>query len=336
MDTFSAENTSENTNMEFENRIDLSPVLNSVSKIRETASRVIVGQQKMIDLLIVAILSEGHVLIEGVPGLGKTLAAKLIAKMLDIKFQRIQFTPDLMPSDVLGTSVFNPKTADFELRKGPVFSNVLLVDEINRAPAKTQSALFEVMEERQVTIDGTTNKFEYPFIVLATQNPIEQEGTYRLPEAQIDRFLFKIKLTYPTNEEEISILDIKNSNRSHTEMNDVSPIISLEDLLGFRDLVNKIHIEGKLIRYITEIVAKTRTHRSLYLGASPRASISLLQSTKAFAAYNGRDFVTPDDIKALAFPVMRHRLILSPEKELEGINSEDVIKDILDGIEVPR
>jgi MoxR-like ATPase len=320
----------------FEQRIDISTLNNAVVNIRNEISKVIVGQHKMVDLLLIALLCDGHVLIEGVPGVAKTLTAKLLAKIISTNFSRIQFTPDLMPSDVLGTSVFNPKVAEFEFKRGPVFSNIILIDEINRAPAKTQSALFEVMEERQVTIDGITHSMDFPFLVIATQNPIEQEGTYRLPEAQLDRFLFKIIMNYPTVEEEINILMNQQSTAQNTLLKNVEALISPAQISEYRSITNQVIIEPKLVEFIAKIVNETRNNSSLYLGASPRASLAILRSAKANAAIMGRDFVTPEDIVEMAVPVMRHRIILTPEKEMEGLSTDELVSDIISKIEVPR
>jgi MoxR-like ATPase len=320
----------------FENRVDLTALNESVKKIREEIAHVIVGQQEMVDLLITSILADGHVLIEGVPGVAKTLTAKLLSRVIDVKFTRIQFTPDLMPSDVIGTSVFNMKNSAFEFKSGPIFSNIVLIDEINRAPAKTQAALFEVMEERQITADGTTYKLEHPYMVVATQNPIEHEGTYRLPEAQLDRFLFKIVVHYPTPEQEFAIISGHHQRKGHTPLEDVKPVLNAEKIKQYRDAVQQVHVEENLIKYMAEIVHETRNNPSLFLGASPRASVALLNSSKAFAAINGRDFVTPEDVKFVASPVLRHRIMLTPDKEMEGITTDDVIKQIVDKVEVPR
>jgi MoxR-like ATPase len=241
-----------------------------------------------------------------------------------------------MPSDILGTSIFNVKTSEFEFHKGPVFSNIILIDEINRAPAKTQSALFELMEERQVTVEGNRYKMQEPFIVLATQNPIEQEGTYQLPEAQLDRFLFKINIDYPSKEEEVAILSRHHNNNHLTKLNDVQKILSPGQIASYREKVSKVHIELNLLQYISEIVHQTRNNSSLYLGASPRASLAIMNASKALAAVRGRDFVKPEDIKEMVEPVLNHRLILSPEKEMEGVTIQKVISRIVDNVEVPR
>ncbi|MEI7964657.1 MAG: MoxR family ATPase [Chitinophagaceae bacterium] len=320
----------------FEQRIDLSKLNQSVLEIREEIGRVIIGQHSMVDLLLIGLLCDGHILIEGVPGVAKTLTAKLMARIINVDFSRLQFTPDLMPSDVLGTSVFNPKEGEFTFKAGPIFSNIVLIDEINRAPAKTQAALFEVMEERQVTVDGSTHIMRYPFLVLATQNPIEQEGTYRLPEAQLDRFLFKIEVNYPTLEEEIKILTEQQGKTQFEMLEGVKKILSPADIQQYRSLVQSIIIEQKLIAFIARIVHETRNNPALYLGASPRASLAILRSAKANAAIKGRDFVTPEDIVEMAPHVLRHRIILTPEKEMEGITADDLIDNILKSIEVPR
>ena len=320
----------------FEQRIDLSGLNRSVFDIKNEIAQVIIGQYKMVDLLLIGLLCDGHILIEGVPGVAKTLTAKLMAKIIDVDFSRLQFTPDLMPSDVVGTSVFNPREGDFKFKAGPVFSNIVLIDEINRAPAKTQAALFEVMEERQVTIDGITHEMSYPFIVLATQNPIEQEGTYRLPEAQLDRFLFKIEVKYPTLAEEISILNRQQGKTQNQMLEAVRKLLSPSDIQHYRNLIQSIIIEPKLVEFIARIVNETRNNPALYLGASPRASLAILRSAKANAAIKGRDFVTPEDIVEMAPHVLRHLIILTPEKEMEGITADDLIESILKVIEVPR
>ncbi|HEY3403036.1 MAG TPA: MoxR family ATPase [Ohtaekwangia sp.] len=320
----------------FESRVDLNALNASIRKIREEIGKVIVGQEQMIDLLITAILADGHVLIEGVPGVAKTLTAKLLSKVIAVNFSRIQFTPDLMPSDVLGTAVYNMKKSEFEFKSGPIFSNIVLIDEINRAPAKTQSALFEVMEERQVTIDGTTHRFEAPYMVVATQNPIEHEGTYRLPEAQLDRFLFKIVVNYPEIEQEISIITGHHLRKGQPPVSEINAVLSAEQIRSFRAAVQNIHLEQNLIRYIAQIIFETRNNPSLFLGASPRASVAILNSSKAYAALHGRDFVTPEDIKFVALPVLRHRVMLTPDKEMEGITTDEVVKQIIDKVEVPR
>lgn len=308
----------------------------SLESIRHEIGKVIVGQDKMVELMLAGLLCEGHVLIEGVPGVAKTLAAKLLAKTIHTGFSRIQFTPDLMPADVLGNSVFNPESASFEYKRGPIFSNIILIDEINRAPAKTQSALFEVMEEKQVTMDGQTYPMEFPFLVLATQNPVEQEGTYRLPEAQLDRFLFKIIVDYPSKEEEVRILMGQQRSTTAELLLNVQPVVTAEDLHSFRTSINRVLIEPGLVSYIADIVQATRHNPNLFLGASPRASLALLRAAKASAAIKGRGFVSPDDIKEMALPVLRHRLIRTPEKEMEGVSEDAIINQILSELEIPR
>jgi len=320
----------------FKNRIDLSELQDGIGLIRNEISKVIVGQKNMIDMLIASILANGHSLIEGVPGVAKTISAKLLAKSLDIGFSRIQFTPDLMPSDILGTSVFDMKTSTFDFKQGPIFSNMILIDEINRAPAKTQAALFEVMEERQITIDGHTYKMDLPFIVLATQNPIEQEGTYRLPEAQLDRFLFKIDIDYPNLDEEIEIINREHALQGAVKEDQITAHLNKSQIEKFQGLVNQILIESHLVKYIADIIVNTRSNPFLYLGASPRASIAILKASKAFAAMNGRDFVTPEDIKQAAIPVLQHRVIVTPEREMEGVTTKQIIKQIIEAVEIPR
>lgn len=321
---------------EFENRVDISHLSQSIEKIREEMAKVIVGQHRMIDQMIVALLANGHVLLEGVPGIAKTLTSKLLAKSFSVGFSRIQFTPDLMPSDIIGTSIFNQKNHEFEFRKGPVFSNIVLIDEINRAPAKTQAALFEVMEERQITADGKTSVLEAPFIVFATQNPIEQEGTYRLPEAQLDRFLFKIEIEYPSLQEEIKILTDFNNQTATNTVDLINPVIRREELLAHQKTVKQIFIDEKLLTYIATLVQQSRNFSGLYLGASPRASLNIMNAAKAFAAIRGRDFVSPDDVQEAAYPVLRHRIILTPEKEMEGATANDIVKQLIEKVEVPR
>ena len=320
----------------FENRLNVEELNHAAFKIRNEIGKVIVGQERVLDHLLTALLANGHVLLEGVPGIAKTMIAKLLSKCVDTGFSRIQFTPDLMPSDVLGTMVFHSSRSEFEFSKGPVFSNIVLIDEVNRAPAKTQAALFEVMEERQVTIDGVTHPMEKPFIVLATQNPVEHEGTYRLPEAQLDRFLFKIKLDYPTVDQEVTILQNTQERGPGIEIDQVSPVISAEEIVDFQNLVTQVKVEHDILSYIASIIDKTRNNSSLFLGASPRASIAVLKSAKAFAALEGRDFVTPEDVKEMIVPVLNHRVILTPEKEMEGLKTENVIKRIVDSVDVPR
>lgn len=327
-------NTEEN--LHFESRLDLNLLQEKVQAIKTEIKKVIVGQDKTINQLIVALLANGHILLEGVPGVAKTLSAKLLAQTISMDFSRIQFTPDLMPSDILGTSIFNIQKSEFEFKKGPIFSNLILIDEINRAPAKTQATLFEVMEERQITIDGHSYIMSEPFLVIATQNPIEQEGTYRLPEAQLDRFLFKINIEYPTLEEEIAIVQREHQLLDQKKLAQINKVVSPTEIISFQKLIKEIIVEEKIIEYIAKIVADTRTNPLLYLGASPRASIAILNAAKGFAAINNRDFVTPEDIKEAAIPVLKHRIIVSPEREMEGVTANDIINQIIETIDIPR
>ena len=320
----------------FESRLDLSQLTAKYEQVVAEISKKLIGQNHLLELIITAILSDGHVLIEGVPGVAKTYAAKLIARVFDIGFSRIQFTPDLMPSDVTGTNIFNPKMVDFEFKKGPIFSNIVLIDEINRAPAKTQAALLECMEERQVTADGNVYAMDSPFIVLATQNPVEHEGTYKLPEAQLDRFLFKVEVDYPSLTDEVKILEEVSNLRITNDLSDVKSIVTKTELTDFKKLVTQIRVESHLLEYIAKLVEDTRENPDLYLGASPRASIGILNSAKALSALRGRDFITPDDIREVTIPVLNHRVVLSPEREMEGTKTKQIIKEIIDKIEVPR
>ena len=320
----------------FQPRTDLSALNNAVLSIRNEIKKIIVGQDEMVKLIIAALLADGHVLIEGVPGVAKTLTAKLVAKCVQAGFSRIQFTPDLMPSDVLGTPVFNPREASFEFKKGPIFSNIVLVDEINRAPAKTQSALLEIMEERQATVDGKTYPMAQPFMVLATQNPVEQEGTYRLPEAQLDRFIFKILVPYPTEQEELAILTQFNQMGNTRALDLITPALDAQQITTLKQQIKTQVIEEKLLQFIAKLIQHTRNHKSIYLGASPRASLAIMNASKAIAAMQGRDFVTPEDILTIVPPVLRHRIILSPDKEMEGITEDEVIRQIIQGMDVPR
>jgi len=319
-----------------QNKLDLSKVSNTAKLLRQELKKIIVGQEELINLMLSSILVGGHVLIEGVPGIAKTLTAKLMAQAFESDFSRIQFTPDLMPTDVIGTNIFNVKNSDFEFKPGPVFSNIVLIDEINRAPAKTQAALFEVMEESQITIDGTTYPMTFPFFVIATQNPVEQEGTYKLPEAQLDRFLYKINVQYPSLEEEKQILNKFRADFRVDKKQSVDRVISPTLLKECQRLIEQVTIKDSLLDYIAEIVVSTRTSGDLFLGASPRASIALLKSSKALAAMEGRDFVTPDDIQYAAYPVLNHRIILTPEREMEGVDPRVLIQDMIRKIEVPR
>lgn len=317
-------------------RIDLTQFAARIEELRQQISQVIVGQSENIDLLLTAVLANGHVLLEGVPGVAKTLLARLLSKLIDAKFSRVQFTPDLMPSDVLGTNVFNMKTSDFDFHAGPVFADIVLVDEINRAPAKTQAALFEVMEERQVTIDGQTHAMGEFYTILATQNPVEQEGTYKLPEAQTDRFMMKITMGYPSLDEEVTILERHHANQRLTSLDDVTPAITKEQLVELRQMLEKVFVDPALLRYIAAIVAQTRQSKAVFLGASPRASVSILQASKAYALLQGRDFVTPDDVRLVAPSILQHRLILTAEAEMEGITPLKAVKRLIEKVEVPK
>jgi len=311
-----------------------------IEKINNEISKVIVGQKYLIDRLLIGLLADGHVLLEGVPGLAKTLSVSALSKILSTKFQRIQFTPDLLPADLVGTLVYNPKTSEFTVKKGPVFSNIILADEINRAPAKVQSALLEAMQERQVTIGEKTFQLDKPFLVLATQNPIEQEGTYPLPEAQVDRFMLKLRITYPNKQEEKEILERMAVSEVKPEVN---PVITAEDIFRARKVVNKIYIDDKIKDYILDLVFATREPHAYNIdvddyisyGASPRASIALTTASKAHAFLRGRGYVTPQDVKSIGMDVLRHRVIVTYEAEAEEMTSEDVIRKIFDEVEVP-
>lgn len=320
----------------FEESTPVKDLNEKMSELRREISKVIIGQHQVVDLLLTGLLCDGHMLLEGVPGVAKTLAAKLISKIIDVNFSRLQFTPDLMPGDVIGTSVFNPKEGNFYFKPGPIFSNIVLIDEINRAPAKTQAALFEVMEERQVTVDGSTHTMQYPFLVLATQNPIEQEGTYRLPEAQLDRFLFKIEIGYPALADEVRILAAQQGKTQAELLQEVQKILSAESIHHYRSVVQQVTIDHKLLDYIAAIVHETRNNPSLYLGASTRASLAMLKASKATAALKGRNFVIPEDVIEMAPHVLRHRIMLTPEKEMEGLTTDDLIMAIVKSLEVPR
>lgn len=319
-----------------EQRINLTQFAEQIETLRQSIAQVVVGQQQTVDLLLTAILAGGHVLIEGVPGVAKTLLARLLARLIDARFSRVQFTPDLMPSDVLGTNVFNMKTQDFDFHPGPVFADIVLVDEINRAPAKTQAALFEVMEERQVTIDGTTHPLGQFYTILATQNPVEQEGTYKLPEAQTDRFMMKITMGYPSIDEEVQILERHHRNLRLTALDDISPVVTKDELLSLRLLLTQVFVDPALMRYIATVVQQTRQSKAVYLGASPRASVALLQASKAYALLQGRDFITPDDVRMVAPSVLQHRLVLTAEAEMEGVTPEKAVKRLIEKVEVPK
>ena len=319
-----------------EQRTDLTAFSEKVQLLKDRISQIVVGQESAVDLVLTCILADGHVLIEGVPGVEKTLLARLVSRLVDLRFSRVQFTPDLMPSDVLGTTVFNVKTSEFDFHKGPVFADMVLVDEINRAPAKTQAALFEVMEERQVTIDGVTRRMDDVYTIIATQNPVEQEGTYKLPEAQLDRFLMKIDMGYPSEEDETAILERHHANASLVRLDGIEPVISRSELLQFRAMVGNVVVDKSLLQYIVQIVRQTRTSRAVFLGASPRASVSMLRASKAYALLQGRDFVTPEDIKTVAPPILSHRLLLTAEAEMEGYSPVKVVQRLMDKVEVPK
>jgi MoxR-like ATPase len=326
MDTFS-----------LEPQTDMSRIGDAMERIRTEIARVVVGQDEVVELMLCALLAEGHILLEGVPGVAKTLTAKLLARSIDVGFSRIQFTPDLMPSDVMGTNVFDPRQAVFSFRPGPIFSHIILIDEINRAPAKTQAALFEVMEERTITVDGISHPLSEPFMVMATQNPVEHEGTYALPEAQLDRFMFKIAVGYPSLEQEVDILQRHQSRHNlHRLDQDIQKVIDAKDLASLRVLASEVRVEPRLLQYIAEVVQQTRTHSGLVLGASPRASVAILHASKALAALRGRDFVQPEDIVTVALPALRHRVMLSAEKEMEGVSTDSLLRGLLAQVEVPR
>lgn len=322
--------------MPFENRIDMSELQAKITAAKAEVKKVIVGQDQFLDFLYISILAGGHSLIEGVPGVAKTMTAKLLAKTLAADFSRIQFTPDLMPSDVTGTSVLDMRTNEFDFVKGPIFSNIILIDEINRAPAKTQASLFECMSEEQVTVDGTTYQLEAPFLVFATQNPIDHEGTYRLPEAQLDRFLFKIEVDYPSLEHETILLKEQHKRKSAAKEKEVNPVLTKEEIVRFQALVKEVFVHEQIIDYIAQIVYQTRNNTNLTLGASPRASLAIMDASKALAAINGRDFVTPEDIKYVAYPIIGHRVMLTPEREMEGFSTKQIIHQIIDSVEIPR
>lgn len=316
--------------------VDVKPVYHGVEQVKTQIAQMVVGQDDLVELLIASMLVGGHCLIEGLPGIAKTLTSKMLAQSIESGFSRIQFTPDLMPTDITGTSVFNQKESEFVFKKGPIFSNVILIDEINRAPAKTQAALMEVMEEKQITYDGIQYKMDHPFFVIATQNPIEQEGTYNLPEAQLDRFIFRIKIEYPNLEEEKQILRIFEKDFDKRKSTEIKPVLTPANIQAFQDIIEKVHCKTELLDYIAALVNNTRTNGDLFLGASPRASLAIMKTAKAMAAIRGRDFVTPDDIKHVAYPVLNNRVIISHEREMEGTTVEEIITDILNSVEIPR
>lgn len=307
-------------------------------KVRAEVGKVIVGQEEVLEQILAALLAEGHVLLEGVPGIAKTLLVRVLGKVLGLEFGRIQFTPDLMPSDVIGTTIYDAKSGEFRLRKGPIFTHLLLADEINRTPPKTQSALLEAMEERRVTIDGGSYPLPYPFMVFATQNPIEYEGTYPLPEAQLDRFLLKVMVNYPEEDEEREILNRYQQGFRAQKLEQVGleTVATPADLEWCRQQVAQVRVEEKVMDYLLQIVRRTRSSDYLVIGASPRAGIALLLISKALAALKGRDFVIPDDIKQAVFPGLRHRLILKPESEVEGLKPDRILSSLLETIPIPR
>ena len=321
---------------DFQLNKDVNYIKDVFDKTKSEIQKVIVGNDDVIKLLLAGMFTGGHILLEGSPGVAKTLIAKLISQCFNIDFKRIQFTPDLMPSDLIGVTVFNLQKSEFTFKKGPIFSNLVLIDEINRSPAKTQAALFEAMEEKQVTVDGTTYELGNPFFVIATQNPIDQEGTYKLPEAQLDRFLFKLKVGYPDLKNEIDILKRFQNDFNQKETQKINHVLTPHEIEKCLKIIEKIHIKEELLNYIATIVYQTRNNGNLHMGASPRASMAIMKTAKAIAAINGRDFVSPDDIQSVCYPVLNHRIILSPEKEMEGVTVQHVIKEIIQNIEVPR
>lgn len=315
---------------------EIARVRDKVFLAKSEFSNYVIGQHDLLELMLVGIFTNGHILLEGVPGIAKTLTAKVLAKSLSVDFSRIQFTPDLMPSDIIGTNIYNMQNSKFEFKSGPIFSNIVLIDEINRAPAKTQAALFEVMEERQITYDGIQYTMEFPFLVMATQNPVEQEGTYNLPEAQLDRFLFKIKLDYPSLDDEVNILKRYANDLGSASLDAIQKVFNGSELKAIQEIIKTIKVEDQILKYIAEITNKTRNHGQIYLGASPRASLSMMKAAKALAAISGRDFVIPEDVQKLANHIYNHRIILSPEAEMEGLEPENVIEEIIRTVEVPR
>ena len=318
--------------------VSLNRLAEASERLQEQIGRVIIGQQEVVQQTLCALLADGHLLVEGVPGIAKTLLVRVLAQTLGLEFRRVQFTPDLMPSDLIGTTIFDTRTGEFRVRYGPIFANIVLADEVNRTPPKTQAALLEAMEERRVTIDGVSHPLPCPFMVFATQNPIEYEGTYPLPEAQLDRFLLKVVMGYPTEEEERAILQLHDAGfRAHRlEEVGLEVVLNATELEMCREMVREVQVAPEVMEYILQIVRRTRQSDYLLVGASPRAGIALLLVSKALAALRGRAFVTPDDIKQMALPTLRHRLILKPEAEVEGLNADRILKTLLDQIPVPR
>jgi MoxR-like ATPase len=318
--------------------MELQDIRDTAARLRAEVHKVVVGQDAALDLMLVALLSDGHVLMEGVPGTAKTLLARAFAATLGVGFNRIQFTPDLMPGDVLGTNIFNFQTNGFVLTRGPVFTDVLVADEINRTPPKTQAALLQAMQERAVTIDGTTHTLSPGFMVLATQNPIEQEGTYPLPEAQLDRFLFKIGVGYPSRDEERLMVRVHGHRTATPPLSefDLRPVAGLAEVVAMRRAVAAIRLEEPVVDYVVDLVRATRSRNTLLCGASPRAANMLATAARAFAAVQGRSFVIPDDVKALARPVLRHRVVLAPGAEIEGLSTDAAMAQVLEEVEAPR
>ncbi|GAB4148015.1 MAG: MoxR family ATPase [Planctomycetaceae bacterium] len=319
-------------------KVDTARIESLFERTLAEIGKVFVGQHELVEAVLIALFSEGNVLIEGVPGLGKTLLVNTLSRVLSSEFRRIQFTPDLMPSDVTGHSIYDMQDQKFNFNPGPIFTNLLLADEINRAPAKTQSSLLEAMQERQVTVDGTTYALERPFITIATQNPLEQEGTYPLPEAQLDRFMFKLLVDYPATQQENAILEQYATGRNNRDLEtfDLQPVMSAQDVVGIQESITSVIVERSVIEYITALVTKTRSWHTVDVGASPRASVNILLAARTMAACRNRDFVIPDDVKSLAPWVLRHRIRLRPDAEIEGITPDDVIQDVLDSVEAPR
>ncbi|MFC5826821.1 AAA family ATPase [Nonomuraea insulae] len=312
------------------------PARDALGALRAEVSKAVVGQDAVVTGMVIALLCKGHVLLEGVPGVAKTLMVRTLSAALSLDFKRVQFTPDLMPGDVTGSLIYDTKTAEFEFREGPVFTNLLLADEINRTPPKTQAALLEAMEERQVSVEGSARPLPDPFVVCATQNPVEYEGTYQLPEAQLDRFLLKLTVPLPPREQEITVLDRHARGFDPRDLSDVKPVASAEDLAAGREGVSKVHVAPEVLGYIVDVARATRNSPSLQLGVSPRGATALLAAARAWAWLSGRTYVTPDDVKALARPALRHRVQLRPEAELEGATADGLLDGILSSVQVPR